>query len=292
MFNLKKDSIEKTTLEYTVIVPKKEIEDRFELTLKQVVSETEVPGFRKGTAPIDIARNTIAKEKVYDKLIQKLFTDIYKEILEKDKVQPALAPKADLKKAEEGEDWELSLKIALQPEITLPDYKKIVSSAQSEVKKDDIWVPGKDNEKTPDIEAQTNAKREKVLQKVLDELVKQTSIELSSIIVEYEVQRRLTQLLDDVRKVGLTIEAYLQSKNTTQDELKKHLEDDIMATYKIEYALTEIADKENITVEAEELDKLLKNLKNEEEKAEAMKNSYVYMNMLRKQKVIDFLSSL
>lgn len=292
MFNLKKDSIEKTTLEYTVIVPKKEIEDRFELTLKQVVSETEVPGFRKGTAPIDIARNTIAKEKVYDKLIQKLFTDIYKEILDKDKVQPALAPKADLKKAEEGEDWELSLKIALQPEITLPDYKKIVSSAQSEVKKDDIWVPGKDNEKTPDIEAQTNAKREKVLQKVLDELVKQTSIELSSIIVEYEVQRRLTQLLDDVRKVGLTIEAYLQSKNTTQDELKKHLEDDIMATYKIEYALTEIADKENITVEAEELDKLLKNLKNEEEKAEAMKNSYVYMNMLRKQKVIDFLSSL
>lgn len=292
MFNLKKDSIEKTTLEYTVIVPKKEIEDRFELTLKQVVSETEVPGFRKGTAPIDIARNTIAKERVYDKLIQKLFTDIYKEILDKDKVQPALAPKADLKKAEEGEDWELSLKIALQPEITLPDYKKIVSSAQSEVKKDDIWVPGKDNEKTPDIEAQTNAKREKVLQKVLDELVKQTSIELSSIIVEYEVQRRLTQLLDDVRKVGLTIEAYLQSKNTTQDELKKHLEDDIMATYKIEYALTEIADKENITVEAEELDKLLKNLKNEEEKAEAMKNSYVYMNMLRKQKVIDFLSSL
>lgn len=292
MFNLDKKNIEKTTLEYTVVVPKKEIESRYEVTLKQVVGETEVPGFRKGAAPIDIARNTIAKEKVYDKLIQKLFTDIYKEILEKDKLQPALAPKADLKKAEEGEDWELSLKIALQPEITLPDYKKIVKDAQSEVKKDEIWVPGKEDEKTPDLEAQTNAKREKILQKVLDELVKQTSIELSSIIVEYEVQRRLTQLLDDVRKVGLTVEAYLQSKNTTQEEMQKHLEHDVEATYKIEYALTEIADKEKITVEVEELDKLFQNLKSDEEKAEAKKNSYVYMNMLRKQKVIDFLSSL
>jgi trigger factor len=292
MLDFKKSNIEKTTLEYIVSVPKKEIADRYEKTLKEVATETEVAGFRKGSAPIDIARAQIAKEKVYDKLIQKLFSDIYKDILEKDKLQPALSPQADLKKAEEGEDWELSLKIALQPEIKLPDYKKIMESAKAEVKKDDIWVPGKGEEKTPDLEAQTNAKREKVLQKVLDEMVQQTDIELSSLIIDYEVQRRQTQLLDDVRKVGLTIDAYLQSKNTSQEHLVEHFKDDVIATYKLEYALSEIAEKENITVEPAEIDALFGNIKGEAEKAEAKKNSYVYTSMLRKQKVIDFLSSL
>ncbi|KXK10922.1 MAG: Trigger factor [Microgenomates bacterium OLB23] len=260
--------------------------------LQVVAKETDVPGFRKGSAPIDIARNTIAKEKVYDKLIQKLFSDAYKQILETDKLQPALSPQADLKRAQEGEDWELSLKIALQPEITLPDYKKIIANAQAEAKKDDIWVPGKSEEKPADIEAQTNARREKLLQKVLDELAKQTTIELSSVIKDYELQRRQTQLLDDVRKVGLSIDAYLNSKNLTQDELKKHFMDDIETTYKLEYALSEIADKENITVEPAEVDKLFAHIKDEAEKKEAQKNTYVYISMLRKQKVIDFLSSL
>ena len=90
MFDLKKSNVEKTTLEYTVSVPKSEIESRYELTLLEVAKESDVPGFRKGSAPIDIARKNISKEKVYDKLIQKLFSDIYKDILEKDQLKPAL----------------------------------------------------------------------------------------------------------------------------------------------------------------------------------------------------------
>lgn len=292
MFNLNKQNIEKTTIEYTVVVPKEEISKRFEHALEHEAKNTDVPGFRKGSAPIDIARQTIAKEKVYDHLIHELFSDIYKQILEQDKIQPALSPQADLKKAEEGADWEVSLKIALQPEIKLGDYKKIIKDAQAELKKDDIWVPGKDDAKTPDLEAQTNAKREKLLQKVLDGIVKNTDIELSSVIRDYEIQRRQTQLLDDVRRVGLTVDAYLQSKNTTQDELKKHFNDDVEATYKLEYALSEIADKEGITVEPDEVNKLFEHIKDEKEKSEAKKNSYVYVSMIRKQKVIDFLSSL
>jgi FKBP-type peptidyl-prolyl cis-trans isomerase (trigger factor) len=94
-------------------------------------------------------------------------------------------------------------------------------------------------------------------------------LQLSSLIIDYEVQRRQTQLLDDVRKVGLTIDAYLQSKNTSQEHLVEHFKDDVIATYKLEYALSEIAEKENITVEPAEIDALFGNIKGEAEKAEA-----------------------
>lgn len=283
MFNYSKKNIEKTTLEYTITVPAKEIEVRYESTLSEVAQETEVQGFRKGTAPLDIARTHIAREKVYDRLIRKLLADIYKDILDKEKIKPVLSPQVDLKKAKEGENWEFSLRIALEPEIILDDYKKIMQEAQAELKKDDIWVPSK---------GEVDQNKEKFLQKVLDELVKRTSIELSSLVVEFEVNQRLTQLLDDVRKVGLTIDGYLQSKNTTQEQLKKQLEDDVKATYKLEYALNHIADKERIIVEEAEINMLIEHIKDEKEKIEAKKNSYVFSAMLRKQKVIDFLSSL
>ena len=287
-----KRNLEKTTLEYTIAVPKNEVESRYEAALKIVAQESEIQGFRKGTAPLEVARKQISKEKVYDKLIQQLLADTYKEILENDKIKPVLSPQVELKKAKEGEDWELTLKLALQPEIVLPDYKRIMSDVQASLKKDEIWVPGKDATETPNQKTQNATRKEKALQKVLDELVKNTSIELSSLIVEYEINKRLAQLLDDVRKVGLTIDAYLQSKNTSQEELRKQLAEDIYATYKLEYVLSQIADKEKITVLPEEIEKLFENIKSEKEKHEARKNSYVFSTMLRKQKVIDFLGSL
>ncbi len=290
MFSYKKHNAEKTTLEYTATIPVEEITKRFEVSLKHVASHTEVQGFRKGSAPLDVARKQISKEKVYDELIQKLLADIYHDILEKDKVKPVLSPQVDLKKAEEGKDWEIVLKIAIEPELKIADYKKIMKEVRADLKKDDIWVPGKDA--TPEDTANAQAKKEKLLQKILDEIVKNTHIELSSLVVDYEISRRLTQLMDDVRKIGLTVDAYLQSKNTTQDELKKQLTEDILATYKIEYALNEIANKENIEVEESELDMLFSHIKSDKEKDEAKKNRHVYATMLRKQKVIDFLSSL
>ena len=70
--------------------------------------------------------------------------------------------------------------------------------------------------------------------------------------------------------------------------IKKEIED----TYKLEFILSEIADKENIKVEKEDLDKLFTNIKEEKERKAAEANSYFYASILRKQKTLDFLISL
>lgn len=287
---LKKLSDKQRTAVYQATIPFKEIEDKFEITLKKIAEETEIEGFRKGKAPIDIVRKTTSKEKVYDQLIQDIIPGIYNDAVKMDNLRPFISPKIELKSAKENEDWIIEVSIALEPSIELPDYKKIVADVRSESKKDEIWVPGKDA--TEDADAKTVEKKEKFLNEVLKKLMDGTKIEMPQMLIDEEVEIRLSRLVDDVRKIGLTIEAYLQSRNTTQEKLHEELVQDIMNTYKLEYGLNQIGDKENITVDKAEVDTLLDGIKEPEERKKAEQNAHVYTMMLRKQKIIDFLSGL
>jgi FKBP-type peptidyl-prolyl cis-trans isomerase (trigger factor) len=111
-------------------------------------------------------------------------------------------------------------------------------------------------------------------------------------IVESELNHRLSKLVDDVQKIGLTVDQYLKSKNLTMDTVKENFKREIEDTYKLEFLLSEVADKEGIKVEQSEIDKLFVNIKDEKEKQFAMQNSYYYASVLRKQKTIDFLLAL
>jgi trigger factor len=291
---IKQTSNKNQTLVYDITVPTKDIDSRYQAALKELAQEVHVEGFRKGKAPLDLAEKALGKEKIYDKMIQTLLPEAYKQILEQDKIQPVIAPRVELKKAKEGEDWVLTMSIALKPLVTIPDYKKIAGGIRSQVKKDDIWIPGKEEDPAaPSADGKEAVeKREKYLNQFLKALLDKTKIELSELIVEQEINQRLARLLDDVRKIGLTIDAYFESRNTSQEKVKDEFKQDILNTYKLEYALNEIGDKESITIEKEEVDKLLASLPDEKAREEARQNVYVYSTMMRKQKILDFLASL
>lgn len=289
----KQTELKNQTATYEITVLHTDIAKLYQSALKELALTVTVEGFRKGKAPLDLAEKHLGKEHIYDKLIQTLLPEVYKEILEKDKLQPVIAPKVELVSAKEGEDWTLKMIIALQPKVTVPDYKKLAKDVQTDTKKKDIWVPGKEDPKAPAQEGKEAVERkEEYLNTLLKALLDKTQIELSDLIIEQEVNQRLARLLDDVRKVGLTIEAYFESRSTTQEKVKDELKKDVLNTYKLEYALNEIGDKENITVEKDEIDKLIAQISDSNGKEEAKQNVYVYSMMMRKQKILDFLSSL
>lgn len=288
--NFKQVSNTNRTAVYDITVTQKDLTKRYADALKALAAETEVEGFRKGKASTDLVEKQVGKERIYDKLIQDLLPEVYKEILEKDKLEPVIAPKVELKSAKEGEDWTLSMSIALQPKVALPDYKKIAKNVRGNAKKDDIWIPGKGNPTKEDKEQVE--KREKYINELLKALLDQTKIEMSDIIIEQEINQRLTRLVDDVRKIGLTIDAYFESRGTSQEKVKEDFRKEILDTYKLEYALNEIGDAEKITIEKEEIDKLISGMPDEASRKEAQQNVYVYSMMLRKQKILDFLGNL
>ncbi|MEK7096863.1 MAG: hypothetical protein AAB859_00940, partial [Patescibacteria group bacterium] len=148
-------------------------------------------------------------------------------------------------------------------------------------------VPGKDKDaKKPEED------KNKIMNEVLTALLNESKIEISDLVIDEEVNHRLTHLMDEIQKIGLTSENYLKSKNLTMESLKAQFRKETEDTYKLEFVLSEIADKENLKVEQADLDKLFVNIKDEKERKTAEQNSYYYATILRKQKTLDYLISL
>jgi trigger factor len=278
----------KRTYEIDVTIPWSEIQTEYSKSFDALHQNLTVEGYRKGKAPKQIAEKHIKQDAVYNHLIRGMLPKIYDDIVKKEDLKPVMSPKIDLKSAKENEDWQVVMSVAEKPEIDLGDYKKTVTDAKAEAKKDEIWVPGKEEKKPENPEAENQKK----LNEILAALLQGVKCEISDLILEEELEGRLARLVDDIQKLGLTVDAYLKSRNLSMEDLRAQYKKEIEDTYKLEFILAEIAEKENITVDNKELEALFTHIKDEKERQAAQSNAYFYASILRKQKVLDFLISL
>jgi len=287
MYQYKKTDLPKNVAEILVDIKKETIEEEYKKAFEAVRANTTIAGFRTGKAPQDVAQKHIAKDKVYQQMIRTILPKIYEEIVKKESLMPIIDPKIEMIKAKENEDWQIKITVAGKPKIELNNYQEAIKEYKNKSKKEDIWVPGKDQKPVD-----KNQNQQKNLNEILSVLLKQTKVEIADVIIDEEINRRLTKLVDDIQKLGLTVDSYLKSKNLTLDQLKETYKREIEDTYKLEFVLSEIADKEQIKVEKADLDKLFVNIKDDKERKLAEQNSYFYASVLRKQKTIDFLLAL
>lgn len=277
MYSYKREKLPKNTIQLIIDVPKADIKKEEDEAFVRLQKNLTIEGFRQGKVPKDIAEKRLTKEVVYQELAQKMISRIYQELLTKESLKPIISPKVDLVKAKEGEDWQIKIVVAEKPTITLGDYKKVIKAAKESA-----------SAKAPADKEDKN----KIMNEVLTALLNESKIEISDIVIDEEVNHRLTHLMDEIQKIGLTSENYLKSKNLTMDSLKAQFRKETEDTYKLEFVLSEIADKENLKVEQADLDKLFVNIKDEKERKTAQQNSYYYATILRKQKTLDYLISL
>ena len=306
MFTYTQKQLPKHTKEFIVEIAWDTIVTKREEAFDEMAKHVVAPGFREGKAPRDIAARHISPQKVYEKVVRNLLPDLYKELIEKEKLNPVTSPSVELTEAKDDTPWKLTIQVAEIPEVKLKDYKKKISEvhvkateAKQTSKKDaepDLKTEGKKYSKiAKDPQTEPDKKNERsvaTLSKVFTALLASTECEVPDLLVQEEVNRKLGQLVDDVRKVGLTLDKYLESKQTTLDDMKAQFTKDTDEMYKIEFVLAKIAEEEKLIVEQTELDAVLAGAKTEKEKEVAKANLAWYETLLRKQKVIDFLNSL
>lgn len=271
----------KSTAEVEIDIPWEEIKSTYQRILDQVAQESEVAGFRKGKAPKKLVEKNLNKTKVYEEVIRDIIPKEYAEAVKKHNLSPVASPKIEIVKAKENQNWQIKATIALKPKINLKNYKeKIRELIKSKVK---IWVPGK-------------SKEEEAKKPSLDELVNilfsEVEIELSDLLINQETERLLADLIDQTRKLGLTVDQYLMAKGKTTEQIREEYKSQAVKTLTIEFAIAEIADKENITVTQEDFDKLLSKVEKEEDKEKLRKDSYYLAHLIRQQKTLDFLNNL
>lgn len=95
---------------------------------------------------------------------------------------------------------------------------------------------------------------------IMEELLKNTKIELPEILIESETQKSLAQMKDDVERAGGKFDDYLAATKKNLDDLKKDLRDSSEKKAKIQLIFNKIAEAEKLEPNKEILEQEVKHV--------------------------------
>ncbi len=267
---------ENGTITLTITVPATELKKTRDEIVEAYSKQTQVPGFRKGKAPKKLVENKIDPQSVEEELLKTLLPKAYSFAVKQHNLSPIVNPRVHIEKLEEGKDLTFVAETCESPKIDLGDYKAAIKNITAKSK---IVIPGKQPQEVN-------------FDQIMEELIKNTKVIVPALIIETETQRLLSQTLDEVKKLGMSLEQYLASTGKTAEQLRNDYSQKAENDIKIEFALGEVARQENITVEHKDVDEAIAKAKDENEKRSLQANSYLLASILRQQKTLDFLKSL
>ena len=96
-----------------------------EKALKKLASRLNIKGFRKGKAPLNIAKDHISKGELINETINESLNPAYQEAVKEHSLRPIAQPEVNVVDFKEDELIKLSFKVSVEPEVTLGQYKGI-----------------------------------------------------------------------------------------------------------------------------------------------------------------------
>ncbi len=278
------------TLSIKITVPAREVDVVRENIINELIKNVEVQGFRKGAAPKNLAIQKLNKELVNEEVLKKILTDEYVKAVKELNIKPIINPRIHVEQFSDGTNLQFLAETCENPNVELGNYKEEVKKLKPSTNEPKIIVPGSETslKSTNPEDANPNKKLDEILEKIMS-VVKVT---IPNVLVEQETNRLLSQLLDELKRLGVTLDQYLASRGKNAEQLRAEYDDRADRDLKLEFTLRAIADQEDIKVEQPDVNNALEAIKNPQERQQLAQNPYLVAAIIRQQKTLDFLSKL
>lgn len=265
------------TIKLTVTVPAKIVKQTWKKLVDEFAKTATLPGFRKGKAPKKLVEKNLDEDKLKEEVLKKLLPEYYAKALEEHKIRPIINPRIHIEATLNADkDLQFVAITCEEPEVELNNYKDEIKKLTA---KEKIIVPGKEPQKVN-------------FDDIARALLENVKLTIPSVLISGEVDRLLSQTLDEVKRLGLTLDQYLASTGRTADSLRNEYKTKAENDLKLELTLRKIAEAEKIIVEDKEIEEAIAKAKSEEEKKALGENKYLLAGILRQQKTLDFLKNL
>lgn len=273
-----------------ISIPWEIIEEKRKEALLELGETREFAGFRKGKAPLDILLKSLSPELVIERALGKILPEKFNEAINEHKLKPISYPRFEILKAKDNEDWEVAAITCEAPEIDLGNYKDAIRGA---VATKSIWTPEKLKKGEKENQELTHEEKEQI---AIRTLLASIDFKIPAMLVEEEVNSRLSDLLSRIEKLGLSLESYLASIKKTAEGLREEYTKQATETLKLEFILGKVANDASVVVSEAEIEKFIHDSssgdsKIEERLREPSQKSLI-VSILTKRKVIDYLSNL
>jgi len=147
--NVKVEKIEKNAVKLEVSVEAEKFKEALQKSYVKNAKKFNIPGFRKGKAPINIIKRYYGEGVFFEDAINICCDETYPLAIKENDIKPVDYPKIDLVQIEEGKDFIYTAEVTVYPEVELGEYKGL------EVKK--VEYPVTDEE----VDAQLKSMAEK-----------------------------------------------------------------------------------------------------------------------------------
>ena len=268
MANKTIEKLEDGSVKITFNIPWKTVEKERLHAAEHMASEVNVPGFRKGKAPIEKVIEKISEEKLIEHTLSHILPEMFTKVIKDEKLRPALYPKYNLVKAKPNEDWEVVATTCEVPEVEVKGYTEKIKTIKFDKKAK---------------EAPTTEEKEN---KVIEKLIESYEFSIPKMLIDEEVQSRLASLLERLERLGLSLENYLLSIKKSADELRNEYATQAEKAIKLDLILQYISVEEKIAIKDAEVETYMKTASMSPEQKETV------MLFLRKRKALENLVQL
>ncbi|MFA5828188.1 MAG: trigger factor [Candidatus Shapirobacteria bacterium] len=260
-----------------IVLTTEEINREYTSSLKSVQSGFETKGFRKGKAPLDLVEQQISKPKILEEVASHLISQAYDQKIKENNLKPIIQPQIKITNPPITleKDWEIEIIGCELPEIEIdPKYQPQVIKINSAPEK-----------KEPKAENDHDHKHDK-LDEILNTLIKHCRVDLPPILINSDIENRMSQLVDQTSQAGITVTQYLKTRNQTLEQYRAVLTQQIVNEWTVNLAIDKISKDQKMEVTKEETEALLK------QNPKMANNPNLVYYLITQQKVFDYLQHL
>lgn len=290
------EKLPRKTVKFKITLAKEKVAQTREHVIDEMVKEVEIPGFRKGLAPRSLTEPKLDEAAVRGQIINHLIPQAYDQAVKESLVKPIILPKIEVLSFEAGADLVFSATTAEAPEISLGNYKEKLSTLNSLPRRQagqlstSKTILGPDGQPLSKPDEEKDAEAEKINQ-IFEILLETSTIDVPELLVEDELNRMLGRLLEQVNRLGISLDQYLQSVGKTVESLKGEYRQMAEKNIKLEFLLLNVARQEEIKVEESEISATIEATPDQKSRQDLAKaENRVYLeSILLKNKVVQKL---
>ncbi len=134
--------------------------------------------------------------------------------------------------------------------------------------------------------------REKRRIEMLDEILKETNMELPDVLIEGELENLVGRLKMDITNAGLKFEDYLNHIKKTEEDVRKEFLPDAEKRAKMEFVMHKIGEIEKLSPKEDEVEREVKRLMDMYKDADENRAKAYVTHLLSNEEIFRFLESL
>jgi len=137
--NAKIEKLENNIIQLEITVEAQKFDEALLKSFKKNSKKFDLPGFRKGKAPLAMIKRNYGVEVFYEDAINLVYEDTYPKAIKENDINPVDYPELDIVEIGEGKDFKYTAKVAVMPEVILGEYNGVeVSKIEYPVSEDEV----------------------------------------------------------------------------------------------------------------------------------------------------------